>query len=356
MAEPARVALALQGGGAHGAFTWGVLDRLLDSIAARRLTVAAISGASAGALNAAALGAGLAHGPETARADLRQLWQTIERRATIWSPTAPWLTRTVPASPFNMDWMPSTFWREVWRLVYSPYDLWWYDNPLKDLVRGVIDFTALNDRKRAPPVYISATEVTTTRRDVFTQPGLEVDHILASACIPEMFRAVEIGPDVYWDGGFLGNPPLEPLFEHATDLVVVWINPLHRPGGAPTNARDILDRLNEITFNISLVAELRGIHLINRLIEAGTLTDPRYRPLRVHFIEAEETLSGLGLASKATPPPGLIRELFDVGRQAGADWVARTRDLSALDSPEATAASHAAIEKLVGHIRYTAPK
>jgi NTE family protein len=347
------VALALQGGGAHGAFTWGVLDRLLDEMVAGRLTVTAISGASAGALNAATLGAGLAHSPATARADLRSLWQTIERHANIWSPAAPWTSPALPASPFNMDWTPSAFWREVWRLVYSPYDIWWYENPLRDIVAGAVDFAALNDRGRAPPVYIGATEVSETRRDVFTQPGLTTEHILASACIPEMFRAVEIGGDVYWDGGFLGNPPLEPLFEHATDLVVVWINPLRRPDGAPRNARDILDRLNEITFNISLVAELRGIHLINRLLEAGTLTDPRYRPIRVHFIEDEETLAGLGLASKATPPPGLIRNLFAVGRNAADGWVAATQQHSALDA--AAEASRNIIEKLVGRVRYTAP-
>ncbi len=349
--QPPRIALALQGGGAHGAFTWGVLDRLLEEVAADRLKITAVSGASAGALNAATLGAGLAHSPEVARTDLRALWQTIDRRANAFSVPAPtsWLPGTLP-TPFNIDWTPGAFWREVWRLVYSPYDMWWYDNPLKGIVSGSIDFAALNDTSRAPPVYISATEVRDTRRDIFTQPDLSVDHILASACIPEIFRAIEIGRNVYWDGGFLGNPPLEPLFDHADDLVVVWINPLHRPGGAPQSARDILDRLNEITFNISLVAELRGIDLINRLIAAGTLSDPRYRPIRVHFIQDEGALSGLGLASKATPPPGLIDELHRVGRAAADSWV--TGDLPALHQRSAAETGREMFDRLIGRIRY----
>lgn len=349
--QPPRVALALQGGGAHGAFTWGVLDRLLEEAAAGRLAITAISGASAGALNAATCAAGLARSPGVAREKLLALWETIERNAHVWSPALSWMPPQPGASPYNIDWTASAFFRDVWRQFVSPYDLWWYSNGLRPIALNAIDFPALNDRGRAPPVYLGATEVRATRRDIFTQPGLTVDHVLASACIPEAFRAIEIGDDVYWDGGFLGNPPLEPLFAHASDLVVVWINPLHRPEGPPRSARDILDRLNEITFNISLVAELRGIRLINKLLAAGKLTgDHGYRPIRLHFIADEPWLSALGLASKTTPPPGLVGKLYEVGRQAANDWaLASLPDVA--HSP-AIAASEELIEALLDQVRY----
>jgi NTE family protein len=346
--QPARIALALQGGGAHGAFTWGVLDRLLEDVAAGRLAITAISGASAGALNAATCAAGLAKSPGVARERLRGLWEAIERNTHIWSPALSWLPPQPGASPYNIDWTASAFFRDVWRQFVSPYDLWWYSNGLKQIAGDAIDFGWLNDLKRAPPVYLGATEIRQTRRDVFTQPGLDVDHILASACIPEAFRAIEIGDAVYWDGGFLGNPPLEPLFAHATDLVVVWINPLHRPDGPPRTARDILDRLNEITFNVSLVAELRGIRLINKLLADGKLAgDHGYRPIRVHIVTDEPWLSALGLASKTTPPPGLIAKLYDVGRTAADDWA--KVNLPVLGSAHESAEI---IEALLDQVRY----
>ena len=315
---PKHINLALQGGGAHGAFTWGVVDRLLED---DRIAIQAVTGASAGAMNAVVLADGLATGcKKEARAKLRAFWEGVADAAA--------------SSPFRRT--PLDVWRGVWNLDSSPgyimFDLMSrlaspYDvnpmklNPLRDLVARLVDF----DRVRAAPlhVFVSATNVETGRPKVFHRPELTPDHVMASACLPFMYQAVEIDGVPYWDGGYMGNPPLWPLFDHSDcdDVVIVEINPVSR-AGAPRTAREIMDRLNEITFNASLMRELRAIDFVTRLMEDGRLEGTGYRRVLVHAIADEASLSPLGASSKLNAEPAFLAMLFEKGRGAADRWLA----------------------------------
>jgi NTE family protein len=266
--QPKKLSLALQGGGAHGAFTWGVLDRLLED---DRLVIDGISGASAGAVNAVMLADGLARGgrPE-ARKRLAEFWRAVSLGGNLPGPLRAVLDRLLALLPNHG--LPMQAFVDGFSRYLSPYDLNPLDiNPLKDLIERYVDFDAVRAFTDLR-LFVSATNVHTGAARVFSRDEITADAVMASAALPFVFRAVEIDGVPYWDGGYSGNPAILPLV-HAvgsTDVLVVQINPVERPT-TPTSARDILHRINEITFNSSLAAELNTIALIGWLIEQGRL-------------------------------------------------------------------------------------
>ena len=329
MARP--IALALQGGGSHGAFTWGVLDRLLDEIEAGRLHVAAVSGTSAGAFNAALLASGLAQGGAAlARAKLEAFWRSVAdagaRSGNMLFFGEPMLGGMGPMG-FNLDWSPVAIALEAAGLVVSPYTNPFYTDALAPLVEQAFppaELAVLN--AAGPALYVSAVNIASNARAVFTQPGITVEALRASACLPSDFRAVVIDGAPYWDGGYLGNPALTPLLEHADDLVLVLVNAFDRSGMPPRTARGILDRLNEITFNASVVLELNAIQAINRLLAelaaAGTPYAGRYRPVRLHAVRDDAYAASLGFVSKGSTSWTFLSALRDAGRRTAEAWVA----------------------------------
>jgi NTE family protein len=318
-----RVNLALQGGGSHGAFTWGVLDALLED---RRLDFEGVSGASAGAMNAVVLAEGWRRGlepgsdpRESARAHLAKFWQAVGERPAGFGINAPspWF-----APPYGAAHASMMF--DLVSRVFSPYQLNPFNvNPLRDVLKPLVDFEAL--RERSPfQLFVSATNVRTGRPRVFREHELKLDMLLASAALPFAFHAVEVDQEFYWDGGYVGNPSLYPLF-YATatpDLLLVQINPLVRED-LPDTAQEIIERVNEISFNTALLHELRAIAFVERLLTENKLDPGKYKRINMHMIDAEEQLRKFGASSKTYTSPGFLKELFDLGRTAAADWLDR---------------------------------
>ncbi|WP_207102380.1 patatin-like phospholipase family protein [Paracoccus shandongensis] len=323
--EEKRINLALQGGGAHGAFAWGVLDRLLDE---DWLTISAISGTSAGALNAAALKAGLSRhqglpGRRAARQNLDHLWAQVGQISD--NRVVRWMHSLVPA-PREMERLAELFspaaWLDNLTRIFSPYDYGpFYVNPLASVLRDLPcpDFS----NTRGPQLFVAATNVRTGRIRVFTNAAATPDAVMASACLPNLFRAVEI-PDpetgqmeAFWDGGFTGNPAMFPLYDHRLprDIVIVNINPLLRDG-IPRTPVEIADRVNEISFNASLMADLRAINFVKRLFAEDRLQNrPMKNPL-VHMILDDVLMNDLNARSKLTPAPGLLARMKLAGQVA----------------------------------------
>ncbi len=331
---PRELALALQGGGSHAAFTWGALDRLLDEVERGTLRIAAASGASGGAINAALLAAGLAGGgPEAARSKLRGFWNSVIREGFLGGNA---LFGFAEPGPFglNIDWSPGAIALEALGLVVSPYNNPFYSDALKPLLKAALpaaDLARLNATV-SPPVFIGATDVGTNGRRIFTQPAITIEALRASTCLPTEFRAVRIDGADYWDGGFLGNPPLRPLVDVAQDLLLILVNPFVRRDGPPTSARQILDRTNEITFNASVVLEVNGIEAVNRVL-AETMQPgrtaarrSRYKPVRFHLVRDDAFMATLGVVSKSSTSRVLIETLFDAGRRAADCWLASHGD------------------------------
>ncbi|MFN6998880.1 MAG: patatin-like phospholipase family protein [Elioraea tepidiphila] len=325
MTEQKRIELALQGGGAHGAFTWGVLDRILED---ERIGIAALSGTSAGAMNAVAVADGLTRGGrEGAREALARFWRAVSDAARF-SPV-----RRGPLDilfgRWSLDTSPGYVALDLLSRLASPYDLNpWDVNPLRDVVAAQIDFERVNACD-ATKVFVTATNVRTGLPKVFRQGrqgGITLDAVMASACLPKLFKAVEIDGEAYWDGGFMGNPALFPLVDESDcrDLVIVQINPIRRDR-LPVSAADILNRVNEITFNASLIKELRAITLLRRLIEAEGLERERYRDMRLHRIGGEG-LEHLSVSSKFNAEWAFLTHLRDLGRDAAERWLAENFD------------------------------
>lgn len=310
---PKRINLALQGGGAHGAFTWGVLEHLLGD---GRLAIEGISGTSAGAVNAVMLADGLRRGgAEEARKRLSDFW-----RAASLGGDLPPLQRAVLNRLFSLlpsEGSPTFDWLNAWSRYLSPYDLNPLNiNPLKDLIERFVDFEGLRADPRA--LFIAATNVQTGRLHIFPREKISAEAVMASACLPAVFRAVEIDGVPYWDGGYLGNPVLFPFFRATAteDVLIVQINPLVRKK-VPHSTREIMARVNEITFNSALMAELRAIEFVNRLIEQGRVphgTGPNeYRRMRVHRI----VLEGLGERFSSSSKLRNDLESFELLRKLG---------------------------------------
>ena len=316
-----KVCLALQGGGAHGAFQWGVLDRLLED---GRLDIRAVTAASAGAMNGAAQVSGLATGGnEGARATLDKLWRETNQSGgkNVFGDTSIWSSAMTP------DWLKDTaLWRagETLAMSMSPYEFNPLNlNPLKRVLDASIDFEAI--RTSDVKLHIAATAVRHARSRVFTNAEITDQVLLASSCLPHLFQAVEIDGEPYWDGGYLANPPLWPLFYEETpdDLLLITLNAFEREA-TPRAAGDIMDRLNEIVFNAPLLSELRAIAFVQDLIEKGRLTpDARadYRHVFMHAIEADSWLGDLSLGSKFNTEWSFLNDLKTRGRAAADEWL-----------------------------------
>ena len=312
-----KICVALQGGGAHGAFTWGVLDRLLEEDS---LDIEAVSGTSAGAMNGAVMADALKRGGrQHARERLERFWRSIsEAGDNTFKPGR----MVPPAFGANSDWSPMALWADMLSIVWSPYDNPFYVNLLADVIgREIPDFGALND-PRTPHLFVCATNVKTNQRKIFGPGDHGVAALTASTCLPTVFRAVEVDGDFYWDGGYLGNPALFPLRSPAlsADLLIVWVNPLQRHE-VPTNARDIMDRMNEITFNASLIEEVEAIDAINELKGDATGIRSPFKRIRLHEIKDEPALANLSLASKSNTDWTFLLELRGYGRAAAKRWL-----------------------------------
>ncbi len=326
---PRTINLALQGGGSHGAFTWGVLDSLL---AEPRIAIEGLSGASAGAVNAVALASGHARGLATgadpsrsARDTLTRVWEEVMALGQAGAASQN-LVNLIWGS-FPKEFAPTNFWPAAMRNWLSPYQANPLDiNPLRDLLAREIDFKAIGTLS-SPRVFISATQVDSGKAVLFSGPRLSAQAVMASACLPLLFQAVEIDGKPYWDGGYSANPPLMPLVDHchSADIVLVQINPVLRDGTPQTSA-DILDRVNELTFNASLMAQMREIDFINRLLAEGVLQGNRCRTVMLHRIDGGEALRDYPASTRSTADPGVIRALFELGQQSGQQWIRRHLD------------------------------
>ena len=326
VAAPAHktVNLALQGGGAHGAFTWGVLDRLLED---ERIVLDGVSATSAGAMNGAALIYGMADGGrDGARELLRRFWQRISESAryTIFQPT-----------PFDrmfgkhdLDHSPAYQAFDFMTRLLSPYQLNPTDtNPLRDLLVELIDFERLR-HVTTVKLYVCATNARTGKIRVFQPEEICADVLLASSCLPALFRAVEIDGEAYWDGGYMGNPAMFPLLYgcKASDIVLVEINPI-RIDEVPTTARAIMDRVNDISFNATMMREMRTIAFVTQLLDQHRLIGKtRYRRIDFHMIEAEQQMGRFGVSSKFNLDWGFLTQLFDLGRRTADSWLQRNYD------------------------------
>lgn len=336
MPETKSIELALQGGGAHGAFTWGVLDRLL---ADDRIRIAAICGTSAGAMNAAVLADGMDRGGRPgARDALHRFWRGVSDAARL-SP----LQRTPVdrlLGRWTLDASPGYVLMDILSRLLSPYDLNPMNvNPLRDLLNRLIDFGHVRHAEGIR-LFVAATNVRTGKLKVFRRDEMTADMILASACLPFMHQAVEIDGEAYWDGGYMGNPALFPLVEddQSRDIVIVQINPVYR-NDIPKRSADIHNRLNEITFNASLIKELRSIAYLRRLVESSGLERERYRASLLHRISAEDELRPLSVSSKLNAEWAFLEHLHDVGYRTAGSWLEINFDAlgqrSTLDAEEA---------------------
>ncbi len=308
--------LALQGGGSHGAFTWGVLDRLLEE---SWLKIDAVSGTSAGAMNAAVLASGwLQGGAEGARQALEAYWRRVSEAAAFSPFQRTPLDRLM--GRWSLDHSPGYVAMDLMTRLASPYDLnpLGY-NPLKPILEESIDFEIL--RQSPIKLFITATNVRTGRGRIFRNPEISADVLLASACLPTMFQAVEIDGEAYWDGGYAGNPTITPLVREssASDTILVQINPRER-ADVPRSAAEILNRLNEISFNASLMKEIRMIALLRQVADPGSGEGARWAGMRTHRIMTE-LLSELGASSKLNAEWDFVSLLRDEGRRAAAAFL-----------------------------------
>jgi NTE family protein len=317
------VDLALQGGGSHGAFTWGVLDKLLED---GTLSFAGISGTSAGALNGAVLVTGLARdGREGARTALHDFWRDVSRTQSALDPL--FGQRRGGVAPLWDAWAApiAEAWAQ-WARALSPYQLNPLGlNPLKEILKRHVDMAAVQASRR-PSLFTVATSVRTGRPRVFNAGDMSMEALLASACLPYLFQAVEIDGEPYWDGGYSGNPALWPLIYGTTeaDLLLVKIQPLQRPG-TPRTALEIAERAAEISFNSALIGEMRAIEFVKRLLREERIERGRYKDLRMHMIADEDKLAHLPAQSKLNTSWDFLLELRDMGRAAAQDWLQRHR-------------------------------
>jgi NTE family protein len=340
-----RINLALQGGGSHGAFTWGVLDALLDD---GRIDFEGISGTSAGAMNAVALAHGFARAngqPRAARHDaareaLDSFWNGIVDMGALSSSLSKSVSKMQQA-PFGIlfglmgggNWS-SRLWTDAmtryWSNALSPYQRNPFDiNPLKDFLEKQVDFEriAAAAGPDTPQVFVVATRVSSGKAEVFTGKRLTASAVMASACLPMVFQAVEIDGDHFWDGGYSGNPAIHPLIYRceSRDIVLVQINPIQRTT-LPTKPGEIMDRMTEITFNAALIAEMRAVDFVKRLLAEGKLDPAHYKDVLMHRIDGGQALEKFTAASKSSTDKSLIHSLRDLGIVCGKEWLAKRFD------------------------------
>jgi NTE family protein len=322
--EPAATAgkkvvnLALQGGGSHGAFTWGVLDRLLEE---KRLKFEGITATSAGAVNAVVLADGLAAGGRGgARDALRLYWQKVSEISSRG------IFKTDKAnSDFGLENSPGFLFVESLTFFASPYQMNPFNyNPVKDLLAEAINFERVR-QQRAVKLFICATNVQTAKAKIFAGKDLGVEHVLASACLPLMMHAVEVDGEFYWDGSYAGNPAIFPLVYdcEARDIIMVHITPAERPG-VPTTSPAIMNRTQEISFNTSLIREMRTIAFLNKLIDNDRVSGAKR--MLMHLIEAEDLIRGFSWSSRLNGDWDFLMHLHAMGRERADKWLATNFD------------------------------
>jgi NTE family protein len=315
------VNLALQGGGSHGAFTWGVLDRILED---DRIGFDGVTATSAGGVNAVVLADGLAlNGREGARERLRNFWKKMSDVASS-SFIAPSIFDQVNPN-FGLDQTPNYVFIDTLSRILSPYQLNPFDiNPLRDLLNAEVNFDRVR-KQNVIKLFLSATNVRTGKVKVFAREELTADHVLASACLPFMMRAPEIDGDAYWDGGFMGNPAIFPVIYgcDSPDVILVHLTPTERPE-LPTNSRAIINRMQEISFNSSLMREMRAIAFVTQMIDEGKITGGKR--MYMHLIEAEDLIRDLAGSSKMNGTWKFLTHLFEIGREHADKWLNENYD------------------------------
>jgi NTE family protein len=322
--------LALQGGGAHGAFTWGVLDRLLDE---ENLEIEAICATSAGAMNAIIFTQGLINnGRKGAQELLETFWKKVSNIASFSGLMPTMFDKLIDNK--KLSFSPTFMAAEYFTRLISPYQYNFFDyNPLKDIIDELVDFKKVK-KSAKNKLFINATNVKSGKIKVFEcTEGLNVDHIMASACIPFLYKAVEIDGESYWDGGYSGNPALFPIFYKckSSDIILIQVNPINIKE-VPTLAPDIMDRINEISFNSTLMREMRAIAFVKKLRSENKISEEKYRDMNIHIIEAEEVISSLGANSKLNADWDFLTYLRDLGRQTADEWLKKNFDKVNLES------------------------
>ncbi len=315
------ISVALQGGGSHGAFTWGVLDRLLED---DRIHIEAISGTSAGAMNAAALLSGYARGGASgARESLNKFWLAISDYAAFSPMQRSWIDQVM--GNWSLQNSPGYLWANWFGNLVSPYQSNPFNlSPLRSVLNKYIDIEALRSCSNIR-IFVAATNVRTGKAKIFDRDSLSIDALLASACLPHLYQAVEIEGEAYWDGGYMGNPVIWPLIYKAetADVVLIQINPLTREQ-TPTSVDDINDRRDEITFNSSLIHEMRAIAFVQRLLDQGALKEPwssQYKNMRMHMISDPQGMEDLGASSKMNVEHSFVMHLKSMGYQTANNWI-----------------------------------
>jgi NTE family protein len=314
-----RINLALQGGGSHGAFAWGVLDRLLED---ECIDFDGISATSAGALNATVLAYGLAVGGRTgARHALADFWRRLAYLALL-SPLQPTLFDRLRGYQ-SLDTSPAFAQLDLMTRLFSPYQLNPFNiNPLRSILCDTVDFDAIRKAHCPIKLFLSATNVRTGKIRLFDNEEIGPDAVLASACLPFLFQAIEIDGEHYWDGGYMGNPAIFPLIYNcdSRDVVIVHINPIERPD-VPKTAREILNRINEISFNSSLMREMRSVGFVTRMIEEEKILDKTTKRMLIHSIEADDVMRAMSVGSKMNADWDQANMLMNVGRQRPDAWL-----------------------------------
>ena len=313
------VNLALQGGGAHGAFTWGVLDRLLED---ERIEVEGISATSAGAMNACVLAYGMTlGGREGAKSALANFWRRISHAAAF-SPLQPTPIERLMGLR-NLEFSAPFLFFDLLTRLLSPYQFNPLNfNPLRRVLLQTVDFESLRRSRCKVKLFLSATNVRTGKIKVFDNDEVSPDAVLASGCLPFIFQAVEIDGEAYWDGGYMGNPAIFPLIYgcDSCDVIVVHVNPIMRQE-LPKSAAEILNRINEVSFNSSLMREMRAISFVTHLIDEGEAEAENLKRMLVHGIANEKAMSELSVASKLNADWDFLTYLKEVGRTAAEDWL-----------------------------------
>jgi NTE family protein len=316
--------LALQGGGAHGAFTWGVLDRLLED---QRIAFEGVSATSAGAMNATVLAYGLTEGGrEGARKALEGFWRRVSHAASVGPLQPTWLDRLMGNR--SLENSPAFIAFDLISRLLSPYQFNPLNrNPLREVLEQSVDFDRLRSAVCPVKLFLSATNVRTGKIKVFENDVIGPDSVLASGCLPFLFQAVEIDGEHYWDGGYMGNPAMFPLIYgcDSRDVMIIHINPLERKE-LPTTAFEIMNRVNEISFNSSLMREMRAISFVTKLIDDNPGEIKSLKRMLVHAISADEIMSGLGAASKLNGDWEFLTYLRDQGRDHADKWLAENFD------------------------------
>jgi NTE family protein len=318
------ISLALQGGGAHGAFTWGVLDRLLEDA---RIHIEGISATSSGAINATVFAYGLATGGrEGARRALAGFWRRVGHVASF-GPVQASLWDKMTGN-HSLRQSPTFLLLDLLTRLLSPYECNPLNyNPLRHVLLASVNFATLRTANCPLKLFLSATNVRTGKLKIFDKSEICVDSVLASSCLPLLFQAVEIDGQHYWDGGYMGNPAIFPLIYHCDgrDVLIVHINPLDR-NELPITAAEIMNRMNEISFNSSLMREMRAIYFVTKLLDDDPTRFKSLKRMLMHSISADEVMSGLGVASKLNGDWGFLTYLRDKGREHADVWLERNFD------------------------------